>query len=197
MVSRKLMDTLFDGHGQSMAAFPLRVVYTIQERTAFDVPVQILVSVPKKHFKHAVDRNHVKRQVREAYRLHKDILYDVLPADQQFKLTEALSLALVDLLSPFTFHLSPFIKWPNDIYVGGKKICGTLISTHLTTHHSSFITHHSSLITSAICGIGLNVNQCDFPDWVPNPTSLALLTGKHDACQTSTIPIIVLIMKTS
>ena len=83
MVSRKLMDTLFDGHGQSLAAFPLRVVYTIQERTAFDVPVQILVSVPKKHFKHAVDRNHVKRQVREAYRLHKDILYDVLPADQQ------------------------------------------------------------------------------------------------------------------
>ena len=102
-----------------------------------------------------------------------------LPADRQFKLTESLSLALVDFLSPFTFHLSPSIKWPNDIYVGGKKICGTLISTHLTTHHSSLITHHSSLFTSAICGIGLNVNQCDFPDWVPNPTSLALLTDKQ------------------
>ncbi len=95
-----------------------------------------------------------------------------LPADRQFKLTEALSLALVDFLSPFTFHLSPFIKWPNDIYIDGKKICGTLISTRLTSHHSS-------LITSAVCGIGLNINQSKFPDWIPNPTSLALLTGKR------------------
>ena len=92
-----------------------------------------------------------------------------LPADRQFKLTEALSLALHDFLSPFTFHLSPSIKWPNDINVGKKKICGTLVSTRL----------QGSTITSAICGIGLNVNQTSFPDWVPNPTSLALLTGRH------------------
>ena len=105
-----------------------------------------------------------------------------LPANRQFKLTEALSLALVDFLSPFTFHLSPFVKWPNDIYVRmsnttegsgrhpyGKKICGTLVSTRL----------QSNLIASAVCGIGLNINQTNFPDWVPNPTSLALLTGKQ------------------
>lgn len=86
MVSRKLIDTLFDGNGQSMAAFPLRVVYMKKERTAYDAPIQILISVPKKRFKQAVDRNHVKRQVREAYRLHKDILYNALPADQQLLL---------------------------------------------------------------------------------------------------------------
>ena len=86
MVSRKLIDTLFDGNGQSMAAFPLRVVFMKKERTAYDAPIQILISVPKKRFKHAVDRNHVKRQVREAYRLHKDILYNALPADQQLLL---------------------------------------------------------------------------------------------------------------
>ena len=97
-----------------------------------------------------------------------------LPADQQFKLTEALSLALVDFLSPFTFHLSPFIKWPNDIYVGGKKICGTLVSTRLVGNN----------IASAVCGIGLNVNQTVFPDWVPNPTSLALLTGMEYELET-------------
>ena len=94
-----------------------------------------------------------------------------LPADRQFRLTQALSLAVTDALSPFSFHLSPSIKWPNDIYVGGRKICGTLVSTRLA----------GPQIASAVCGIGLNVNQTVFPDWVPNPTSLALLTGrKHD-----------------
>ena len=92
-----------------------------------------------------------------------------LPADRQFKLTEALSLALVDLLSTFHFPFSTFIKWPNDIYVGGKKVCGTLVSTRLM----------GNSIASTVCGIGLNVNQTVFPDWVPNPTSLSLLTGQH------------------
>jgi BirA family biotin operon repressor/biotin-[acetyl-CoA-carboxylase] ligase len=92
-----------------------------------------------------------------------------LPADRQFKLTEALSLALVDFLSPLTSHLSPSIKWPNDIYVDGHKICGTLVSTRLV----------GNSIASAICGIGLNVNQRVFPDWVPHPTSLTLLTDKQ------------------
>ena len=42
----------------------------------------MLVSVPKKHFHHAVDRNRVKRQVREAYRRRKQILYDALPENK-------------------------------------------------------------------------------------------------------------------
>ena len=144
-----------------------------------------------------------------------------LPADRQFKLTQALSLAICDFLlfnsSPkigegdrreavgeeYEFNSGegwyavgsvrqpreavgeeydrPSIKWPNDIYVmisnttvGSecyhyKKICGTLVSTRLV----------GSSIASAVCGIGLNVNQCEFPDWVPNPTSLSLLTGNR------------------
>ena len=96
-----------------------------------------------------------------------------LPADRQFRLTQALSLAICDFLSPLTSHLSPSIKWPNDIYVDGKKICGTLISAHI----SPFTSH----LSTCICGIGLNVNQREFPDWVPNPTSVSLLTGqRHD-----------------
>ena len=93
-----------------------------------------------------------------------------LAAARQFMLTQALSLAIVDFLSPLGSHLSPCIKWPNDIYVGRKKICGTLITSHL----SPFTSH----LSSCICGIGLNVNETDFPDWVPNPTSLGLLTGE-------------------
>lgn len=101
-----------------------------------------------------------------------------LPAERQFKLTEALSLAIVDFFSIFNFHFSIRIKWPNDIYVGDKKICGTLISNRVTIQA---ITHSDNLaiISSAVCGIGLNVNQTAFPDWVPNPTSLCLLTGRH------------------
>ncbi len=92
-----------------------------------------------------------------------------LPADRQFKLTQALSLALVDFLSIFNIRFSISIKWPNDIYVAGRKICGTLVSTRLM----------GNVIASAICGIGLNINQTEFPDWVPNPTSLSLLTGQR------------------
>ncbi len=84
MVSRKLIETLFGGGGSlSMAAFPLRVVYIKKERARNDAPVQMLVSVSKRHFKHAVDRNRIKRQVREAYRLHKQVLYEaLLPTEQ-------------------------------------------------------------------------------------------------------------------
>jgi ribonuclease P protein component len=49
---------------------------------ADDIPVQVLVSVSKRHFKHAVDRNRVKRQVREAYRHHKQILTENVQQEQ-------------------------------------------------------------------------------------------------------------------
>lgn len=90
-----------------------------------------------------------------------------LAASRQFKLTQALSLALVDVLSTYDLPLPTQIKWPNDLYVGSHKICGTLVSTRL----------QGDTIASAVCGIGLNVNQTAFPDWVPNPSSLRLLTG--------------------
>ncbi len=83
MVSLKLIESLFGGGcSQSVAAFPLRAVYMLAERHSDGTPVQLLISVPKKRFKHAVDRNRVKRQVREAYRQHKDLLYQTVPEDQ-------------------------------------------------------------------------------------------------------------------
>lgn len=83
MVSLKLIESLFGGGcSQSVAAFPLRAVYMFAERQVGDAPVQLLISVPKKRFHHAVDRNRVKRQVREAFRLHKDVLCQALPANQ-------------------------------------------------------------------------------------------------------------------
>ena len=71
--SRKLIDQLFNGgRSHSMSAFPLRAVYMSTELSG--VPASMLVSVPKRHFKRAVKRNRVKRQVREAYRKHRQII---------------------------------------------------------------------------------------------------------------------------
>lgn len=77
IVSGRLIETLFGkGSSQSLAAYPLRAVYMQTEHQEGHAPVQILISVPKKRFKHAVDRNRVKRQVREAYRCYKQLLSD-------------------------------------------------------------------------------------------------------------------------
>ena len=87
MVSLKLIESLFGGGcSQSVAAFPLRAVYMLSERQRDDAPVQLLISVPKKRFHHAVDRNRVKRQVREAFRQHKDLLCQVVPEGQRLLL---------------------------------------------------------------------------------------------------------------
>ena len=80
--SLSLIDSLFKGgKSRSMTVFPLRAVYRSLEDEAPETSFQVaeacpkmLVSVPKRHFHHAVDRNRVKRQVREAFRKNKRIL---------------------------------------------------------------------------------------------------------------------------
>lgn len=69
LCSRKAIESLFSGNSRSFAAYPLRVIYQPAADTT-----QVLFSVSKRHFKHAVDRNRAKRQLREAWRLHRDIL---------------------------------------------------------------------------------------------------------------------------
>lgn len=83
ITSQKLIDELFGGgRSKSFAAFPIRAVWSLRQRGAHDAPVQVLVSVPKKRLHHAIDRNRTKRQMREAYRLSKQPLLAVLPAEQ-------------------------------------------------------------------------------------------------------------------
>ena len=75
IVSNLLIETLFEkGNSHSLTAYPLRAVFLKTEHHEGCAPVQLLISVPKKRFKHAVDRNRVKRQVREAYRKNKHLL---------------------------------------------------------------------------------------------------------------------------
>ena len=78
--SKKLIERLFAGGNKSFPAFPLRVVYMPLAPEESTADASILISVPKKRFKHAVKRNLVKRQIREAYRHNKYILLDALKA---------------------------------------------------------------------------------------------------------------------
>ncbi len=84
IVSRTDIEKLFvDAKSHSVSNYPLRVVYLMEERQPADLPVKLLISVSKRHFKHAVDRNRVKRQLREIYRRNKQILYSSIPDDKQ------------------------------------------------------------------------------------------------------------------
>lgn len=61
------------------------------------------------------------------------------------------------------------VKWPNDIYIGSRKVAGILIAHTL----------QQQTIVSTICGIGLNVNEVIFPDFLPNPISLFEMTHRE------------------
>ena len=73
---KKVIEKMFAGGSRSFSLFPLRVVWMPVDE--LDAPVSILVSVSKRHFKRAVKRNRVKRRVREAYRLNKQPLLNVV-----------------------------------------------------------------------------------------------------------------------
>lgn len=91
------------------------------------------------------------------------ILNRVKP-ENQFVISEMISKTMVNLLADY--GVVARIKWPNDIYVGDKKICGILIEHTL----------RGLSIIHSIIGIGLNVNQTEFDESLPNPTSLVLET---------------------
>jgi len=83
-----------------------------------------------------------------------------------FEINKAFALGISDLIQKRTGE-DISIKWPNDIYHKDRKIAGVLLENNI----------NSSIIQQSILGIGLNVNQDDFPKELPNPTSLKLITG--------------------
>ncbi|MCS6929289.1 MAG: biotin--[acetyl-CoA-carboxylase] ligase [Saprospiraceae bacterium] len=90
-----------------------------------------------------------------------------LPASEQWLLSEAMVVAVRETVEEVA-QCSAHIKWPNDVYLGERKTAGLLIQCGLS----------GAQIQHAIVGVGLNVNQTQFPPEVPNGTSLALACGR-------------------
>jgi len=107
-----------------------------------------------------------------------------LRPDEQFQLNKAVSLGVLEFVHtplhlPTHSGFLPWgeseerggrvsIKWPNDIYIGTKKVAGILIENSVS----------GNSLQQSIVGIGINVNQEKFSAYLPNPTSLKLMTGK-------------------
>ena len=73
--SRKIIGQLFK-EGQSFSSFPLRLVWVKTDIPVEEYSFQMALTVPKRAFPKAAHRNLLRRRIREAYRLHKHILYD-------------------------------------------------------------------------------------------------------------------------
>lgn len=83
---------------------------------------------------------------------------------QQFYLNMAIGLAICHATSDLVHH-KVWLKWPNDVMVNGKKVCGILIENQI----------QGQVLSQCVAGIGLNVNQASF-EW-PQATSMKLLLG--------------------
>ena len=94
-----------------------------------------------------------------------------LPAREVMAITCLATLAVRDTLRGE--GVPAVIKWPNDIYVGKRKICGMLVENGLAGPD----------IAWSVVGIGINLNQTQFPGEVLNPISLKRLTGRSYALE--------------
>ena len=90
-----------------------------------------------------------------------------IDAMDQFRIAKLVCLAVADVLEEY--GLDSRIKWPNDVYSGEGKIAGVLIRNTLSENS----------VETTIVGIGLNVNQTDFPAFPVPPASIRSLTGEE------------------
>lgn len=91
----------------------------------------------------------------------------IRPADA-FLLSMLTALSIADSVSS-AIGAEARVKWPNDIYVGDRKIAGILIENSFS----------GALYERAVLGIGLNVNQTRFVSDAPNPVSMAQIAGRE------------------
>lgn len=107
---------------------------------------------------------------------------ECIKSSDQFVISEIVTLGIVRYLA--TKGVEARIKWPNDIYVGDKKLCGILIENNVS----------GDGLSSSVAGIGMNINQTVFDSDAPNPTSLSLLTGSQYDVQKELVELTAAIM---
>jgi BirA family biotin operon repressor/biotin-[acetyl-CoA-carboxylase] ligase len=98
------------------------------------------------------------------------ILRPALPPADVLILTLATGLAVHAAIEQIDSRVLPDLKWPNDLLIGGKKVCGIL--TEMSSEATS--------VRYIVAGIGLNVNHSDFPPELQHiATSLRMVTGRE------------------
>ena len=94
---------------------------------------------------------------------------EALEVKRQFLLSQAVALAMHDAM--LHYDIDTRLKWPNDIYVGNRKLAGILLE----------LDYAGRYVEQAIIGIGLNVNQQAFPPMDRVPVSMKMLLGREIA----------------
>ncbi|MBQ2808765.1 MAG: biotin--[Bacteroidaceae bacterium] len=89
-----------------------------------------------------------------------------LETKEQFLLSQAVAVSLHDAMK--CYGIDTKFKWPNDIYVGSGKLAGILVE----------VDYSGAFVEQAIIGIGLNVNQTEFPPMDRVPVSMKMLLGR-------------------
>lgn len=111
-----------------------------------------------------------KWQGEKGLNIYLSIIYypDFLKVSSNFDLSRCIALSVREFVTQLT-DKKVCIKWPNDIYLDDKKVCGILIENGVMREN----------LTHSIIGIGINVNQTEFDSNIPNPVSMKQITGKH------------------
>ncbi len=104
----------------------------------------------------------------------KNLLFSMLihpteiAINKQFMVSMAVANSIAAVVAKYVEKRTVSVKWPNDIYIDDKKVCGILIENRL----------QGGVIKNSIIGVGLNVNQQCFVSDAPNPVSMANVTGR-------------------
>ena len=99
LCGKTVIDKLY-AEGKTFLSYPVRIVFRASPKD--EVPVRCLITAPKKKFKHATDRNRIKRQIREAYRKNKHDLYRSLLREKDYQLHLAINY-IGDKIEPTDF----------------------------------------------------------------------------------------------
>ena len=121
---------LFD-KGRGVSVYPYRIVYLFRHDESRPVTVRLLVSVSKKRFHHAINRNRVKRLIRESWRRNKAALYEICERDNI-----SVDVALV--------YTATVIHSYEEIYAKTKKAVNELINKYSSTKLTNHETHRST-----------------------------------------------------